>query len=50
VYLVVIEQGMYTADRLSKVLSLKRHELFNSAIFQHRIKNMIALHYVKIQQ
>jgi len=50
VYLVVVEQGIYTADRLSKVLSLKRHEFFNSAIFQHRIKNMIDVHYVKIQQ
>lgn len=47
-YLVIIEQGTYKADRLSKVLSLKRQEFLNSAIFQQRVKNMIDLHYVKL--
>lgn len=49
-YLVIMEQGPYKADRLSKVLSLKRQELLNSALFEQRIKNMLVLHYVKLQQ
>ena len=49
-YLVIIEQGTYKADRLSKVLSLKRQEFLNSALFQQRVKNMVTLHYVNLQQ
>ena len=50
VYVVIIEQGPYKADRLSKVLSLKRQEFFNRLIFEERIKKMVTLQYVEIQQ
>lgn len=42
-YRVVIEPGPYKADRLSKVLSLKRHQLLNPPIYRERLEDLVTI-------